>query len=509
MARNDENLQLKITLEGFHPPVWRRIIVPGNMTLADLHTVIQIAFDWDDAHLHDFHETRALKRHYGPASDSDLANQVSEDKISVQSIITQSNLIYTYDFGDDWRHLIHLEDVLTMSGSQQITGPYCVTGRGASRLEDSRGEEDGEGAPFNKDRINSRLTAQFNANQQQTKQSQKVVLFPKQDQEEEAALELDLDPDHQEVDNFLKDNPEIVQSILNHRPLSKENQDKLGQFMIKQAINQDESHTTPITDADLTQRLTEISAKAPKAQHEAYQIIQAARLTEEQVKHVVQTILDNELVLSHVTDEAEHWIATRTHAAGLLENMLNRDEISEMVSNAILTVQQRRQIFDVATQYARKERVMLPVGWNDDLPPLSAALTLLGTAVNNDHYPKQRLTELAPTLISVFNNMHTPFYGTESETILNMLLELEESPQLTNAEFIKIIGSVADPVFYQPKSSPLQTMRARSWVQILLPLVLAIQGDPELDWLISDTLFKQVDDFYASQGVMLNRSLDY
>ena len=46
--------QIKITLKGSKPPIWRRFLVPGNITLAKLHDVIQIVMGWYDSHLHAF-----------------------------------------------------------------------------------------------------------------------------------------------------------------------------------------------------------------------------------------------------------------------------------------------------------------------------------------------------------------------------------------------------------------------------------------------------------------------
>ena len=45
---------LKIVLENTHPPVWRRVMIPEKINFADLHEVIQILFDWEGEHLHDF-----------------------------------------------------------------------------------------------------------------------------------------------------------------------------------------------------------------------------------------------------------------------------------------------------------------------------------------------------------------------------------------------------------------------------------------------------------------------
>lgn len=41
--------QLKVTLLEVEPPVWRRIVVPGTMTL--LHAVIQKAMGWTDSRI--------------------------------------------------------------------------------------------------------------------------------------------------------------------------------------------------------------------------------------------------------------------------------------------------------------------------------------------------------------------------------------------------------------------------------------------------------------------------
>ena len=46
--------QLKVTLNGSSSPIWRRILVPENVTLYQLHTILQIAMGWTDSHLHQF-----------------------------------------------------------------------------------------------------------------------------------------------------------------------------------------------------------------------------------------------------------------------------------------------------------------------------------------------------------------------------------------------------------------------------------------------------------------------
>jgi hypothetical protein len=46
--------QLKVSLRGISPMIWRQLLVPEEMTLYALHRAIQIAFGWEDYHLHAF-----------------------------------------------------------------------------------------------------------------------------------------------------------------------------------------------------------------------------------------------------------------------------------------------------------------------------------------------------------------------------------------------------------------------------------------------------------------------
>src|SRR5512144_190528 len=47
-------VSLKVMLRDTKPPIWRRLLMPDTMTLADLHQAIQAAMSWDDGHLHAF-----------------------------------------------------------------------------------------------------------------------------------------------------------------------------------------------------------------------------------------------------------------------------------------------------------------------------------------------------------------------------------------------------------------------------------------------------------------------
>lgn len=43
--------QIKITLQGTRPAIWRRVLVPADATLTGLHRIVQAAMGWEDYHL--------------------------------------------------------------------------------------------------------------------------------------------------------------------------------------------------------------------------------------------------------------------------------------------------------------------------------------------------------------------------------------------------------------------------------------------------------------------------
>ncbi len=128
--------RLKVTLRGAKPPIWRRLEVPSQITLARLHQVIQTAFGWYGCHLWVF-ETPAGE--YGQP-DSELghadAAAVTLDAVA-PGVGDQIRYVYVYDFGDDWRHDIVVEDVVAAQPGTAY--PRCVAGRRARPPEDCGG----------------------------------------------------------------------------------------------------------------------------------------------------------------------------------------------------------------------------------------------------------------------------------------------------------------------------------------------------------------------------------
>lgn len=132
------SFQLKISLKRAKPPIWRRVLVPGDINLAQLHEIIQIAMGWQNLHLHQF---MIQGRVYQPADDETIINLGEFDEVKY----TLTNLTedispyfdYLYDFGDNWEHRITVEKIL--EGTDAVAMPKVIKGKMACPPEDVGG----------------------------------------------------------------------------------------------------------------------------------------------------------------------------------------------------------------------------------------------------------------------------------------------------------------------------------------------------------------------------------
>jgi hypothetical protein len=130
----DDLISLKVTLRGIRPPIWRRLVVPGAMTLGDLHQAIQAAMGWDGDHLHVFN---IAGRAYGDPHTVD--DVLSEERLTLASLRKSgvARFTYTYDFGDDWEHIIAIESKTPPVADARY--PACVAGKRNCPPEDCGG----------------------------------------------------------------------------------------------------------------------------------------------------------------------------------------------------------------------------------------------------------------------------------------------------------------------------------------------------------------------------------
>jgi len=131
-----EIYQIKVALVGIKPPIWRRLLVPANLTLADLHEVLQVAMGWQNYHLHEF----CIGNQSFMPPDPDLGSAAMVDRTPrLKAVLGKvgAKAEYTYDFGDGWLHTITVEKILLRDPKRNY--PVCVGGKRRCPPEDCGG----------------------------------------------------------------------------------------------------------------------------------------------------------------------------------------------------------------------------------------------------------------------------------------------------------------------------------------------------------------------------------
>lgn len=126
--------RIKVTLQGSRPPIWRRLEVPSTISLERLHDAIGAAFGWLGYHLWEFDTPRG---EYGPPDDELEIGNAARTKLSTVAPAVKDKIRYVYDFGDNWVHVIEIEEVAPARPG--VRYPRCVTGRRAGPPEDCGG----------------------------------------------------------------------------------------------------------------------------------------------------------------------------------------------------------------------------------------------------------------------------------------------------------------------------------------------------------------------------------
>ena len=129
-------LQLKVTLRGIRPPIWRRFQVPGSVPLSRLHTVLQVVMGWMDGHLHQF---RVGETYYGRPNPEIGFEVKNESKFRIDQVLRRpkARMVYEYDFGDGWEHDVVLESVT--AAQRGVRYPRVLAGKRRCPPEDVGG----------------------------------------------------------------------------------------------------------------------------------------------------------------------------------------------------------------------------------------------------------------------------------------------------------------------------------------------------------------------------------
>ncbi len=130
--------QIKVTLSGAKPPIWRRILVADMTTLSQLHTILQIVMGWENYHLHMFTINEQI---YGDPEDDETGElgTKNETRCRLNQLVGREGFKfrYEYDFGDGWLHDLVVEKILPAEKGARY--PACVAGKNACPPEDVGG----------------------------------------------------------------------------------------------------------------------------------------------------------------------------------------------------------------------------------------------------------------------------------------------------------------------------------------------------------------------------------
>ena len=136
-------LTLTIELRGVKPRIWRRLSLPGDLSLDVVHTLFQAAMGWTDSHLHRFQPGTEMgydQPYFVTEFDEEEGEEgIREEGVRLDQVLRApgDRLTYLYDFGDGWEHRVTLESVAPLTLDERE--PRCLGGARACPPEDVGG----------------------------------------------------------------------------------------------------------------------------------------------------------------------------------------------------------------------------------------------------------------------------------------------------------------------------------------------------------------------------------
>jgi hypothetical protein len=127
-------IRLRVSLLEIEPTIWRSVLVKADIGLHELHRVIQMLFQWYDYHLYRFD---IGERGFEAPEEESEEEDSTRAMLGLLGLNTGDTFEYTYDFGDDWRHLIEVEGIETLSDRALL--PWVLDGARRGPPEDCGG----------------------------------------------------------------------------------------------------------------------------------------------------------------------------------------------------------------------------------------------------------------------------------------------------------------------------------------------------------------------------------
>lgn len=135
-------LAVTVRLRDTEPSITRTLELAEDLPLDAVHDVVQIAFGWENAHLHQFLGGPERNRSFyvpGEWIDESPEGSRAEHLVTIGELfrLHGDTVTYEYDFGDGWEHSITLDSELP--ADPQFVGALCTGGANLAPYEDSGG----------------------------------------------------------------------------------------------------------------------------------------------------------------------------------------------------------------------------------------------------------------------------------------------------------------------------------------------------------------------------------
>lgn len=141
-------LKLKIALEEMPHPVSRKLLVPRDVNMRQMHFLIQLAIGWANYHMWEFNDAKwkgeiRVSMPMDDDFDLDEVERLVAHEVSLKETFLEENgakpFWYWYDFGDDWWHKISFLKTNKKDIEQFDGTPVCLEAIGGCPPEDCGG----------------------------------------------------------------------------------------------------------------------------------------------------------------------------------------------------------------------------------------------------------------------------------------------------------------------------------------------------------------------------------
>ena len=127
-TKSPQAIVFRVELDDAEPCIWREFQVPFDLSLSDLHDVLQVVMGWSNSHCHEFVIRGDHYLEDFDNEDYDDGYEKPKDeyaaKLSQLSLRAKSHFRYIYDFGDDWQHTLRVLRIIDVVDNK----PYALLG---------------------------------------------------------------------------------------------------------------------------------------------------------------------------------------------------------------------------------------------------------------------------------------------------------------------------------------------------------------------------------------------